>query len=66
MKPALALTLVILAVSAFFLARNVFGTLKGKNRGAVPISPGLATKTSAACQASQKRAHGPKSPMSSR
>ncbi|CAJ7575987.1 conjugal transfer protein TrbL [Burkholderia pseudomallei] len=35
MKPALALTLVILAASAFFLARNVFGTLKGKNRGAV-------------------------------
>ena len=35
MKPALVLTLVILAVSAFFLARNVFGTLKGKNRGAV-------------------------------
>ena len=35
MKPALVLTLVILAASAFFLARNVFGTVKGKNRGAV-------------------------------
>ncbi|KDC25259.1 hypothetical protein L505_5165, partial [Bordetella bronchiseptica F4563] len=35
MKPALVLTLVILAASAFFLARNVRDTLKGKNRGAV-------------------------------
>jgi hypothetical protein len=29
MKPALALTLVILAASTFFLARNVLGAFKG-------------------------------------